>query len=212
MTYNTDLEKIESINNESWGVDYTIKDSNIDINNISLTSDTIIGVWEKATIGNNINMNGHQLTVIAGGSIELEDGVSLSPNISLEVGFPARCNIEVLPQTASEIHSFCNSEAYDNSFPKKGEILPTLPDLNVTVYPNPFKDKVQIDYSLEESETISIVLYDILGRVLQVIINNEEIDGGEHTTYFDGSNLNSGVYLVEVKSKSLRRTMKLVKQ
>ena len=60
---------------------------------------------------------------------------------------------------------------------------------NVSIYPNPAKDRLYIE---TESEIEDIVVFDIYGRRQQTTVN------GQQTLSIDISNLNSGVYFVKI--------------
>ena len=60
---------------------------------------------------------------------------------------------------------------------------------NVSIYPNPAKDRLYIE---TETEIEDIVVFDIYGRRQQTTVN------GQQTLSIDISNLNSGVYLVKI--------------
>jgi Secretion system C-terminal sorting domain len=60
-------------------------------------------------------------------------------------------------------------------------------------YPNPFNPQTKIAYQLEEPSHVTIVLFDVLGKqVATVVDQNQTI--GDHEVFFDGSNLPSGMY------------------
>jgi ligand-binding sensor domain-containing protein len=67
-------------------------------------------------------------------------------------------------------------------------------------YPNPFNPVTQIRYGLPSEIRVSIKIYDILGREIAVLVNNETKQAGWHTIYWNGTNKNgiavsSGVYI-----------------
>ena len=67
-------------------------------------------------------------------------------------------------------------------------------------YPNPFNPVTQIRYGLPSEIRVSIKIYDILGREITVLVNNETKQAGWHTIYWNGTNKNgiavsSGVYI-----------------
>ena len=48
-------------------------------------------------------------------------------------------------------------------------------------YPNPTNGNAQIDYSVAQTSSVSIELYDITGRKIKTILNAPEIQAGKHT-------------------------------
>lgn len=82
---------------------------------------------------------------------------------------------------------------------------------NLDIYPNPTSSSVNIDFQLEEAEKIEIGLYDINGRLLQILVN-EYMPEGFHNKFIqlDNSNIKTGIYLVAFKSKNNFATKKLI--
>ena len=60
-------------------------------------------------------------------------------------------------------------------------------------FPNPFNPTTAISFSLKHKAFVSLKVFDVIGRDVATLLN-EEIDSGEHETTFDASNLSSGVY------------------
>ena len=65
----------------------------------------------------------------------------------------------------------------------EGPILAARP-LN---YPNPFKDKTRISFTLARQATVSIVIYDATLRPVRVLIDNRVFDAGNYTLKETGS-------------------------
>ena len=65
-------------------------------------------------------------------------------------------------------------------------------------YPNPFNPLTTIEFYIPESGNVELKVYDILGREVAVLINNN-LDGGTHKTYLSAANLSSGVYFYTLK-------------
>ncbi|GIK59923.1 MAG: hypothetical protein JETCAE03_15050 [Ignavibacteriaceae bacterium] len=61
-------------------------------------------------------------------------------------------------------------------------------------YPNPFNPSTLISYRLPVIGFVTLKVYDVLGREVATLVN-EEKPAGEYEIEFDGSNLPSGVYL-----------------
>ena len=66
-------------------------------------------------------------------------------------------------------------------------------DFNVRDYPNPFNPVTKITYSIRQPGNTKLVLYDILGRVVEVLVDERQT-AGSYEVSFDGRNLASGVY------------------
>ena len=81
---------------------------------------------------------------------------------------------------------------------------PALPEEFVLEgnYPNPFNPTTNIRFALPESGAISMAVYDILGREVAVLVN-QEMNAGWHEVQWDGRSYSgatvpSGVYLVRL--------------
>ena len=74
-----------------------------------------------------------------------------------------------------------------------------LPDeFGIQAYPNPFNPTTTISVSLKTSATISVQVYDVVGRMVSQLTKGEK-QAGVHDLQFDASNLSSGSYFVRVQ-------------
>lgn len=65
-------------------------------------------------------------------------------------------------------------------------------------YPNPFNPRTSIEFGLDRSGFVVLEIYDILGRRVRTLIN-QEMNPGRHTQRFDASSLASGIYLYRLQ-------------
>ncbi len=75
-------------------------------------------------------------------------------------------------------------------------------------YPNPFNPETAIRYQLPEAGEVTLKIYDILGREVATLVN-EEKPAGSHTVSFNASHLPSGVYLYEINAGEFRSVKKM---
>ena len=61
-------------------------------------------------------------------------------------------------------------------------------------YPNSFNPTTKIDFTLPIDGKISLLVYDITGRLVSTLINNEYRTANYYTVEFNGSSFASGVY------------------
>ena len=83
----------------------------------------------------------------------------------------------------------------------------------VETYPNPFNPSTTIAYDLPERTEVSLVIYDIAGREVLTLISKTQTRGSYKVSW-DGTNrrgheVNSGVYLLVLKTTEQRSTKKL---
>ncbi|MEK9137064.1 MAG: T9SS type A sorting domain-containing protein, partial [Bacteroidota bacterium] len=78
-------------------------------------------------------------------------------------------------------------------------------------YPNPFNPITKIQFTIPVGTygRTSLRVYDILGREVATLVN-EELRAGNHDATFDASSLASGVYFYRLTSGSFSATRKLL--
>jgi hypothetical protein len=82
-------------------------------------------------------------------------------------------------------------------------------------YPNPFNSISKIKYQISKIEVrsqkseVRIVIYDITGKVVSVLVNQEQ-EPGTYEVTFDGSNLASGIYFYQLRSGEFVETRRFV--
>ena len=77
-------------------------------------------------------------------------------------------------------------------------------------YPNPFNPKTTILFSLVDVENVSLKIYDVLGREISTLINNEEMESGFYEIDFDATNLNSGIYFYKLTTNNFSEMKKMI--
>jgi len=76
-------------------------------------------------------------------------------------------------------------------------------------YPNPFNPTTQIPYSLTETATVRLEVYNILGKKVATLID-QQMEPGTYQVTFDGSNLASGVYIYRLQAGTRVSTRKFI--
>ena len=76
-------------------------------------------------------------------------------------------------------------------------------------YPNPFNPTTKINYSISQSEFVSLKIYDILGNEIASLINEQKAPG-KYQVNFDAKSLSSGVYFYKLTSGTSSKTMKMI--
>jgi len=76
-------------------------------------------------------------------------------------------------------------------------------------YPNPFNPSTSIEYRVVSREYITLKVYDVLGREIATLVN-EEKPAGKYKVEFDGSGLVSGVYYYRLTAEDFSETKKLI--
>lgn len=65
-------------------------------------------------------------------------------------------------------------------------------------YPNPFNPKTQITFSVPAEGSVSIKIFDINGKLVEELVNNQYMNAGTHLVEFDGANFASGMYFYKL--------------
>jgi Tol biopolymer transport system component len=65
-------------------------------------------------------------------------------------------------------------------------------------YPNPFNSSTCIQYTINSTHSITLRVYDMLGKEVEMLVN-EEKPMGEHQTHFTGIGLASGMYFYRLQ-------------
>ncbi len=76
-------------------------------------------------------------------------------------------------------------------------------------YPNPFNPTTTIQFALPQRSNVTLKLYDILGRRVATLVD-EELEPGVHKVNFDAEDLASGVYFYRIQAETFVRTKKLM--
>jgi photosystem II stability/assembly factor-like uncharacterized protein len=104
------------------------------------------------------------------------------------------------------------------------DVLPPAPKQNYNAqkkttvklnqnYPNPFNPSTIISYDLPASSSVSLRVYDMLGKEIKTLVNGYQ-SAGSYNIRFDGSNLSSGIYFYVLKANSntneISKTMRMI--
>jgi hypothetical protein len=68
-------------------------------------------------------------------------------------------------------------------------------------YPNPFYSTTTISITLSSATDVCLQVYDVLGRELMKLVEGT-LTAGTHTVWLDGSDLSSGIYLLQLRTKA----------
>lgn len=137
--------------------------------------------WEAQESGVQTNLTSMDFINNYSGIIVGEDGVILTTK-----------NGGVVSSVRNEYH---------NAIPKTFELQQN--------FPNPFNPITKISFSLPSDEFTVLKVYDVLGREIVTLVN-EEKRLGTYSVNFDASNLASGIYFYKLTSGNFSQTKKMV--
>lgn len=127
-------------------------------------------------------------------------------DVSLELGYASTIIEEAgfyaafLDLTQS-ITSVKNIERINDVIPEEIELYQN--------YPNPFNPSTIIEYSIDKYSYVNLNIYDILGNKITELVDKSQSPGNYKYT-FDGKNLSSGVYIVQLKAGNNIKAMKMI--
>ncbi len=76
-------------------------------------------------------------------------------------------------------------------------------------FPNPFNPTTTINYSIPKSSFVSIKVYDLLGKEVATIVN-EEKTAGNYSVTFNANKFSSGIYFYRMQSGKYAEAKKLI--
>jgi hypothetical protein len=76
-------------------------------------------------------------------------------------------------------------------------------------YPNPFNSSTKIIYRILNTTSVSLKVYDLLGREIATLVN-EEKPAGNYDIEFDGSSLSSGIYFYKLRAENFSSVKKMI--
>ena len=183
----------------------------------------LIGVQSnKSAVGARVKLEAGNLTQLK----EVHSGSSFGSMHCLELGFGLKDNtiIDKLTITwpSGNVQELTNVNVNqiltiteNNTVTGIDEILSSPPEefkLSQN-YPNPFNPSTQIQFSIKENSFVSLKIFDILGKEIKTLVN-EELDAGNYKYKFNTSNsievLPSGIYFYRLVADSFTDTKKMI--
>jgi hypothetical protein len=77
-------------------------------------------------------------------------------------------------------------------------------------YPNPFNPSTTIDFSLKKAANVELNVYDVTGKLVDVIIKSEFKPVGTYKVRYNAEKLSSGVYFAHLTAGSFNSTIKMI--
>jgi endoglucanase len=76
-------------------------------------------------------------------------------------------------------------------------------------YPNPFNPSTTISYSISQSSFVSLKIYDVVGREIESLVNEDQ-NPGEYSIRYNASRLPSGIYFLRLSADGIVEIKKCV--
>jgi len=77
-------------------------------------------------------------------------------------------------------------------------------------FPNPFNPETKIKYDLPKNTNVTIKVYDLLGRLVSTLVNNEFRNAGRYDVIWNANNFASGIYIYKIEAGTFIETKKMV--
>ncbi|MFQ6611026.1 MAG: FlgD immunoglobulin-like domain containing protein [Fidelibacterota bacterium] len=82
-------------------------------------------------------------------------------------------------------------------------------------YPNPFNPSTTISFTVPSEMQVELAVYDITGRLVKTLINNQMVNTGYHNVVWDGKDksgntVSAGLYICSLKGEGMVQTQKMV--
>ena len=183
--------------------------------NISDTLHLLIGNWGFTNLViNSVENNGSAFIILNAPS--LPDSIKPFDNITVNVVFqPAqqgiyddtiiiRSNDVSYPLKKIALHGQSSITGVDENIsaqPLKFELQQN--------YPNPFNPFTTINYNIPVAAFVSLKVYDILGKEVAILVN-EEKPAGKYEMKFDAANLSSGIYFYKIQAANFFEIKKMI--
>jgi hypothetical protein len=92
---------------------------------------------------------------------------------------------------------------------KNNEQIPKHFELNQN-YPNPFNPVTTVKFDLPKDVNVTVTVYDLLGREVTRLVNNEFRKAGRYEVKWNAINFASGVYFYRLEAGSFVSVKKMV--
>jgi hypothetical protein len=82
-------------------------------------------------------------------------------------------------------------------------------DFDLQVYPNPFNNKLFVSYNLLNRSHVTLSVFDINGRLVDELVNEEQ-QSGEYTKTWDSVSRSEGVYILKFQVDMTQKNLRIV--
>ncbi len=165
--------------------------------NETVNSDIYKAADTIKTIGNVLIENASTVTFQAGKAIQLNSGfhVMAGSNFSAQI-------IDCTPPA--------NLSRIENDNRQQFFTQPKRTQIPLKVYPNPFYNATTIAYKLNKAEKVGVYIYNLSGKLVKTIIEDEFQAVGNYQYDFRKDNLKEGMYFLNLRTEKEQLVKKIV--
>jgi Secretion system C-terminal sorting domain len=180
-------------------------------------------LWNGTNFSANIHRGSTPFTLAPGQEIQVDFSFTPGNPDTQTIGWPSGPSLmyyyydEFIVETDSSYDPGLNqtrvgANAIPYVIPSKSNVSQRFPSLQpaMEVYPNPASTSATLQYSLVDEESISITIYDALGRIVATPIVNQIEGSGLQEISFPTNDLPSGIYSCRLSMGDVAMTAKLV--
>jgi len=173
--------------------------------------DTFEMAGEVTTV--NSNANGTGFAAYGNGMLYLMASNNAISSVKLSLGYE-RTVRETIPAPGRAFMRVISSDGLNVSIEDDQVILPSDYQLSAN-YPNPFNPTTTFSFTLPIDKRVSVKVYDITGRLVSTLVNDQFYPAGTHDVTWNGTNqagqqVASGTYLYSLEYGNFRQTRKMV--
>ncbi|MCH8331123.1 MAG: T9SS type A sorting domain-containing protein [Bacteroidetes bacterium] len=158
-------------------------------------SGTLENDMKDFSVNNNITTDGNAvIKETASISFQAGNKIVLSPGFRVEnkaffLAIIGPCHQPHFPA--------CNNKTSETDISDEDYTLSDYKD-GLKIYPNPFGNRTRIEYQIMHRSRISLSVYNDLGQIVDLMIQNEYKDPGSFETTFEAGEMPKGIYLVSL--------------
>ncbi len=176
---------------------------------INAVDEQFVIAWDET-----VDLNGdaviYQLQIFVGGVAKNFGGTSAT-----SVTLTGQQLITALGNTSQTVTMNVRAKGAESALVPSVDTLTTTFDIVVSVedeniipkeffvdqnYPNPFNPTTVIQFGLPKAADVDLRIYDILGREVATLVNNQSMNAGIHQIEFNASNLATGTYIYRLSA------------
>jgi hypothetical protein len=127
----------------------------------------------------------------------------LAKNIAETLNLGQKVNSGMIPASTPNI-----LYKYQDNTETVAVFLPTKYNFGAP-YPNPFNASTTLCFDLPKDTFVLLDIYDVTGKLVENIVHGWR-GAGRYQMIYDGSNLSSGIYIIDFKAGSFQTTKKIL--
>jgi hypothetical protein len=185
-TIEVKLEKNLDVNPDEFNVWFFVEEKNVDINEGSNIHASIYALHD-------LHAHGKKDKPTSMTGLFIADKVEGNDNVSWYAGSQCGAGCEVMPRVAPEVHV-------------SAKTIPQLEAIDLTAYPNPFNNEINIKLNHPESETMNVRIFDMTGRIV-----SQSLKVNAYDVFTTGNDLRPGMFFVEVTQGGNRKVVTVIK-